>query len=141
MTLPCIAAVAAAATDLPKVSVPDVGAPSLLLPAAVLGLLAAAAWLVRRRRGGVARRIRVIETTSLGPKRQLVLVALEDEMLLLGASEGGIQLLSTRVAPPDVLAQARAAAAPGPFEALLDEPNEDRDLRSKLALGLSETVS
>jgi flagellar biogenesis protein FliO len=66
----------------------------LVLSVGVLGALAAAAWLARRRRTSVGRLVQVLETTSLGPKRSLVLATLGERTLLLGASEAGITMLA-----------------------------------------------
>jgi len=134
-------------------------APALLL----VGLGAAALVLARRRRAP-GRRVVVLETTSLGPKRSLVLAQLEGEVLLLGSSEAGIQLL--KACPADELAEAPAPAhgrragapaalkglvdrlrrtrpAPRPledFDDLLAESSEDQDLRAKLARGQAGSV-
>jgi flagellar biogenesis protein FliO len=89
-------------------------------PAAVLLLLAAAALLLSRRRRSPARRVQVLETTSLGPKRSLVLARLGDELLLLGTSEAGITLLRSQPAAagattsPPALAMAPAPAPTPP---------------------------
>jgi flagellar protein FliO/FliZ len=80
---------------------------ALAAPGVLLAGLAAAALVLRRRRRPSARRVQVLETTSLGPKRSLVLARFEDELLLLGASEAGIQLLRHR---PGTEARAPAAA-------------------------------
>jgi len=74
----------------------DAGA--LAAPIVLLAGLAAAALVLKRRRHPAGRRVEVLETTSLGPKRSLVLARLGDELLLLGASEAGIHLLHTRPA-------------------------------------------
>jgi flagellar protein FliO/FliZ len=138
-------------------------------PALLLAGLGAAAFLLARRRRAPGRRVMVLETTALGPKRSLVLAQLEGEVLLLGSSEAGIQLLKT--CPADELAEApaapRLAAAParraGPpaalkglvarlrgarpaprpladFDDLLAESSEDQDLRAKLARGQAGSV-
>jgi flagellar biogenesis protein FliO len=80
-------------------------------PAALLLALAAAALLLSRRRRAPTRRVQVLETTPLGPKRALVLARLGDEVLLLGASEAGITLLRTQPAGP-ASAPALAVAPP-----------------------------
>jgi len=140
---------------------------SLVAPAVALAALAAAALVLRRRRRAPARRVEVLETTSLGPKRSLVLARLGDEILLLGASEAGIHLLRKRPAPlgDEALEEARPGepdrppllpapltglverlrrARPGPpgipFDALLGESAEDLELRSKLARGQRGSV-
>jgi flagellar biogenesis protein FliO len=59
--------------------------------------------------------VQVLESTSLGPKRQLVVARLGEELLVLGASEAGIALLATRaagaVAPAVEAVSAPAAGA------------------------------
>lgn len=70
----------------------------------LLAALAGATLVVARRRRRVPHLVEVVETASLGPKRSLVVARMGDELLLLGASEGGIALLATRP----------ATGAPGP---------------------------
>lgn len=43
--------------------------------------------------------VEVLETAGLGPKRQLVVARMGDQLLLLASSEGGVSLLSTQPAP------------------------------------------
>lgn len=76
-------------------------------PALLLAGLGVAALLLRRRRRPGVRRIEVLESTSVGPKRTLVLARFGDELLLLGSSEAGIQLLHHRPGHAD-----EATAAP-----------------------------
>ena len=126
-----------------------------------LALLAVAALVMARRRRATPRLVEILETASLGPKRALVVARLGEEILVIGSSEGGISLLSSRPAaglvarevtrpeaaqaPPasplravlEVFSRLRrrpAAAAP-PFERLLTESVEDVELRRKLAQG------
>ncbi len=70
------------------------------LPAlAVVASLAAIALYLSRRRPGTGRRlVQVLETASLGPRRQLVVVRLGDDLMLLGSSEAGVTLLSMQPA-------------------------------------------
>jgi flagellar protein FliO/FliZ len=75
-----------------------------------LAALAAAALVLARRRKRAPRLVEIVETASLGPKRSLVVARMGDELLLLGASEGGISLLTTRAAP-----QAAPLAAADPL--------------------------
>ncbi|ACL65927.1 flagellar biosynthesis protein FliO [Anaeromyxobacter dehalogenans 2CP-1] len=141
---------------------------SLAAPGLLLAALAAAALLLARRRRATGRHVEVLETTSLGPRRALVLARVGDEVLLLGSSEAGLALLRAlpaaataaaaaplpppSAAPPplpartDLLARLRGlgcsgepAPAPG-FEALLAESAEDQELRRKLARGQSGSV-
>jgi flagellar protein FliO/FliZ len=136
--------------------------PSLALPAFFLAALAVAAVVLGRRRRAAPRLVQVIEQTSLGPKRALVLARLGEEMLLLGSSEAGIALLKSQPAPAEAglprpaaapapgaiasvvarLKPARRAAAPGQagFEDLLAESAEDQELRRKIAAGRAGSV-
>jgi flagellar protein FliO/FliZ len=75
----------------------------------VLGLIGLLAWLVRRYRPGGAlrpdgrRRLTVLETLPLDPRRRLVLVRRDDALHLLLLGEDGnrlIESLSAGVAPP-----------------------------------------
>jgi flagellar biogenesis protein FliO len=133
---------------------------SVALPALLLAGLAVSAFMLTRGRARAVRHVEVVETASLGPRRSLVVARMNGELLLLGASEAGISLLSSGPAP---LAPLRAAApeppvagrgfgllarlrlrpqrAPAPtFDALLAESAEDQELRRKLALGQTRTV-
>jgi flagellar protein FliO/FliZ len=109
--------------DAPPFLAPSTPALVSALPAAsALAALAAVGLLLSRRRGAGARRIvQVLETASLGPKRQLVVARLGGEILLLGCSESGIALLSSQAAA-DVEEAAGAllprapAAVPGALE-------------------------
>jgi flagellar biogenesis protein FliO len=122
--LPAPAAAAAPAPAAPSLSAtPELRLPrsglepsALAAPVVLLAGLAAATWLLRRRRRPAGRRVEVLETTSLGPKRSLVLARFEDELLLLGTSEAGVQLLHRRTGPGEAAAEAvealREAAPP-----------------------------
>jgi flagellar biogenesis protein FliO len=114
--------------------------------------------------------VEVLETASLGPKRQLVVARMGDQLLLLAASEAGINLLSTQPVPvasceplreheiapelpaPDpapariqgLWSRFRGPTAPTPsrsFEDLLQETADDLELRRKLASGRSGRVA
>lgn len=107
---------------------PPEAQPHFAGPLLVIGALAIAALIFSRRRRKAAGWIRVLETTSLGPKRSLVVAQVGDETVLFGSSEGGITLLKGGLTP----------AAPAPslsFDTLLAESAEDQDLRSKLQAG------
>ncbi len=95
---PAAPASAALPSPTPELRLPRNGLDpaALAAPAVLLAGLAAATWLLRRRRRPAARRVEVLETTSLGPTRSLVLARFEDELLLLGTSEAGVQLLHHR---------------------------------------------
>lgn len=74
------------------------GLDALILPTAALLALALAALFATRRRKQAPRLVHVLETASLGPKRALVVARIGDELLILGSSEAGLQLLAARPA-------------------------------------------
>lgn len=89
---------------------------SALPAASALAALAAVALLLSRRRGGLSRRlVQVVESASLGPKRQLLVARMGDQLLLLGSSEAGITLLSSRPAA-ELEASPVPAGPPAPPE-------------------------
>jgi hypothetical protein len=69
-----------------------------------------AAFLASRRQRSAPRLVKLLETTSLGPKRSLAVARVGGDILVLGVSEAGIQLLATR---PAELAAAEPEAQPG----------------------------
>jgi flagellar biogenesis protein FliO len=95
-----------------------VGLPALFLA----GLAVAAYFFARKKRAlGTTRRIQILETASLGPKRSLVIARVGEETLVLGASEAGITLLQSSdgaaLAPKSAAAPARPVAETSPAEA------------------------
>jgi flagellar biogenesis protein FliO len=72
--------------------------PGPLAAGLLLAALAAAVLVMARRRRRTSRLVEILESASLGPKRALVVARLGDEILVLGSSEGGVALLSTRPA-------------------------------------------
>ncbi len=80
----------------------------------LLAGLAVAALVMARRRGRLPRLVEIVESASLGPRRSLVVARLGDEILLLGSSEGGVTLLSTRPAAGLVRTQAPRESVFGP---------------------------
>jgi flagellar biogenesis protein FliO len=140
---------------------------SLAAPGFALAALCALAFALTRRRGRVARSIRVVETASLGPKRSLVIADVMGERMVLGVSEAGISVLSTRAAPqrepdPFVIPEPLGTTAPSPalemsfldrmlgrvpqpnavasFDEALRDSLEDQELRAKLSLGQRSVV-
>ncbi len=87
------------------------GLGNLLLPAAALLALAAAALFMSRKKKQEARLVQVLETTSLGPKRALVVARLGDELLVIGSSEAGLQLLAARSATSELAPRHEATPA------------------------------
>ncbi len=123
-------------------------------PGLAIASLAALAFALTRRRRGAARHITLLESTSLGPKRSLVIADVLGERLVLGVSEAGIAVLSARLAPeapaPEVIVLPKAARAPSmsffdrllgrapptaSFDDSLRDSIEDQELRAKLTLG------
>lgn len=139
---------------------------SLAAPGLALVALAALAFALTRRRAKSARSITVVETASLGPKRSLVIADVMGERIVLGVSEAGISVLSTRAAPqpepaPFVIPAPLAVAAPvatemsfldrmlgrvpqtnavASFDETLRDSLEDQELRAKLSLGHRSVV-
>ena len=72
------------------------GGRALLVVFLVIGLLAAAAWLLRRntsaRRAGQS--VTVETAVSLGDRRSLVIVSVEGRRLLLGLTPGSVSLVT-----------------------------------------------
>jgi flagellar biogenesis protein FliO len=146
------AALPEAAPALPTAGLPELGS---IVPAVLVlaGLAIAALLLARRRRAG-ARIVQVLESAAIGPKRSIVVARVGDELLVLGSSEAGVQLLATKPAPPEAAAaapqdleesQASVLARMGlsrkpTFEDLLAESDADRELRRKLAAGRAARV-
>lgn len=91
----------------------------------LLALGAAALFLSRRRRFG-ARRMEVVESLSLGPRRSLCLARVDGRTLVLGVSEAGVQLLTTHETPAPKLED-------DGFEQLLKGSVAEQELRAQLA--------
>ena len=104
--------------------------PHVVAPLLVIGILAVAAVIFARRRKKQVGWIRVLESTSVGPKRSLVVAQVGDETVLFGSSEAGITLLKSGLTRP-------APAQVPSFDDLLADSAEDQDLRMKLAGGQS----
>jgi flagellar biogenesis protein FliO len=155
-------------STLPPPEIPTLG-PALPAACALLALAALALLLSRRRAPAGRRMVQLLDSVSLGPKRQLVVVRMRDDLLLLGSSEAGVTLLSTQPAPElaaaslpsaptaagssgDWLSHAltrlwsglRGRARPAPaasFDDLLHETTDDLELRRKLASGRAGKVA
>jgi flagellar biogenesis protein FliO len=96
------------------------GLDALILPVAALLALALAALFATRRKQGTARLVQVLETTSIGPKRALVVVRVGEEVMVIGSSEAGLQLLAARPAG----LEPRAAEWPARLQAVPDPAPE-----------------
>jgi flagellar protein FliO/FliZ len=72
------------------------GARAMLAVAVVIGLLALAAWLLRRHAPsrGMRQAVTVETAVSLGDRRSLVIVGVEGRRLLLGLTPGSVSLVT-----------------------------------------------
>ncbi len=140
---------------------------SFAAPGFALAALAALAFALTRRRAKSTRNISVVETASLGPKRSLVIADVMGERMVLGVSEAGISVLSTRAAPqPEpapfvipapletvstslskemsffdrMLGRVPQPNAVASFDETLRDSLEDQELRAKLSLGQRSVV-
>jgi flagellar biogenesis protein FliO len=118
--------------------------PAMLFVALLGGLL-----LIARKKAP-GRHVRVMEMTTLGKGRSVVVADVAGKTVLLGVSEGGVTLLMDElpITSPSTVVDARAptfferffnrAPAPSPFDAqLYDSTDEDDELRRKIAAHLS----
>jgi flagellar protein FliO/FliZ len=144
--------VAAAAPATPPLTLPASAGPGLdvlILPVAALLALALAALFATRRKQQGPRFVRVLESTSIGPKRSLVVAQVGDEIMVIGSSEAGLQLLAARpsgleLRPAD--APARLQAVPDAADAPAEAPAPARGavlgllsrLRGRSAAGRGE---
>lgn len=104
----------------PAITVPDVnvGAELLRVILSLVGiivLILAAGWFSRRLQGRTAtgaRRIRCMETFSLGAKERLLLIQVDGRSLLIGAGQGGMRTLHVYEGSDPVPVDAIAATAP-----------------------------
>ncbi len=71
---------------------------SILMLLAVLAMIPAGAWLVRRLTGlraGTTRSLAVLETLHIGPRERLLVIRAGTQTLLIGATGQSINLLTT----------------------------------------------
>lgn len=148
-----------------KGSASEFSTSSLIAPGlGLVGLVALTLTLKRRKKtlGGTG--ISLLEATSLGDKRSLVIADVLGERVVLGVSEAGITVLMSKPAPslnddaPITLPPAERVAPVQPpmgffqrlagggrskastFDADLKESVEDQELRAKLAAGVRSVV-
>ena len=127
----------------------DAASAHLAGPLLLIALLAAVALALTRRRRRPGPWIQILQTTSLGPKRALVVAQLGAETVLLASSEAGIVLIKSglsRAEPRLAPAAPRALPTKGPprsahFEDYLAESAEDLELRQKVAAGQQARVA
>jgi flagellar biogenesis protein FliO len=92
---PSAPAAAAPAVTSPTAAAPESRGHTALIVCLLLLLAGAAFGLWKRRSAPLDRRIRILETASLGPKRALILAEVNGVTMVIGASEAGIALLTT----------------------------------------------
>lgn len=114
------------AAPLPPESAAAFG-PGLVGAMLVLVVLAGLALALHRRRPKLSRRLELLETLSVGPRRSLCLARVENRTLVLGISEAGVQLLTTVNGP--------AAAIDDGFAQLLEQSEAEQRLRARLTQG------
>ncbi|QLG86793.1 flagellar biosynthetic protein FliO [Chitinibacter bivalviorum] len=82
--------------------------------ALVLGLIVAAAWLMRRFSlvpGGAGGQLRVVSGVMVGPRERVVIVEIQQSWLVLGVTSGQVNLLHTLDKPEGVVTPTPAAPA------------------------------
>jgi len=97
----------------------------------VLGLLAGAAWMVRRlgmARSSFSSAVKVIGAASIGTRERIVLVEVADQWIVVGVAPGCVNALSTMPRQEGVFADA-PAPAPVNFSAWLKQTIEKRNGR------------
>ncbi len=144
-----------------KAEAPSFSIQNLVAPALGICGLAALAFTLKRRKKLQGGSIHIIEATSLGEKRSLVIADVMGERLVLGVSEAGVSVLMNRPTPlaessSFFMSEAPAVLEPAPttapvmgffarlkgqppvaaFENSLQESIEDQELRAKLASGM-----
>ena len=95
---------------------PAEGNLKLVLPALVLAAAGGAALWLKKKRPLASRVLQIVETTSLGPKRSLIVARVGAETLLLSSSEAGITLLTAL--PEGTAASFEGARRPSAIAAL-----------------------
>lgn len=94
-------------------------------------LLLAAIALALRGRPQAQRHMKILETQGLGGRRNLVLLQLDGESMLIASSEAGISLLATRPGRRDLQpAPGAAEHGSGPSLSLLPQPKPHASLAS-----------
>ena len=99
---------------------------------AVLGLIAAAAWLLKRfvpRSHGGGTALRVIAGAAVGPRERVVVVEIGATWLVVGVAPGSVNALHQMPRATADLAAAAVAAPASPFAAWLKQKLEKRGER------------
>ena len=99
----------------------------------LFGICGAAALIFMRKKQAVQSRLQIVETHSLGGRRALIVAQLAGETLLIGSSESGIALLSTR--PGEIAPQ----TAHGPIGRALQSAPKAATAKESIASALSNS--
>lgn len=94
----------------------------LLALIAVLALILACAWLLRRvqrPQAGGAAPLRLRGQLAVGPRERVVLIEVADQWIVAGVSAGNVRPLAVLPRPGDVPAEDAAPAPPPDFRTLL----------------------
>lgn len=126
--------------QLPAPAPASVFAPGPLWGGLALAALAAFAFVVSKKRPRPARRLELVESMSLGPRRSLCLTRVDGRLLVVGVSEAGVQLLTQFDAPAEAPAPGTAAEPSDvsvadealAFEHLLVESTAEQELKARL---------
>jgi len=113
----------------------------------VVGLIYACVWVLKRlmRKGGTlpkgARNLRILETAYLAPERSLHIVAVQDKLLVLGATQAQISFLTELdpVGLPEVSPNPKADHGPESFASLLKRLSDQ--VRPRRATAISSPAS
>lgn len=110
------------------------GAMGPALGGLVLAVLAVVAFVLTRRRARTPRRMQLVESLPLGPRRSMCLVCVDGRVLVMGVSEAGVQLLTVHDAPaPIEPLDDTTPPTVSQFERLLGQSVEEQDLRARLS--------
>jgi flagellar protein FliO/FliZ len=97
--------------------------------ALVLGVIAAAAWLLKRiapRAYGSSSMLRVIAGAAVGQRERVVIVEVGTTWLVVGVAPGCVNTLHQMPRPPEAASTAAASDAPSPFAQFLKKFTEKR---------------
>lgn len=123
-----------AVVEVPSQRKGDDPATGPMLGGFVLAVLAVVAFVLTRRRARTSRRMQLVESLALGPRRSMCLVRVDGRLLVMGVSEAGVQLLTVHDAPEPIEPLPEAGPPTvSQFERLLGQSVEEQDLRARLA--------
>ena len=101
--------------------------PALLVFVAIIALIPAALWLLKRLQLGTLphnRLLTLVGGLPVGPRERIAIVEAQGRWLMVGITAQSISLLATLDRPDDAasaIAAAGGGAAPGPFAQLLSQ--------------------